>query len=42
MIGPDRTIGRLPIGWGTHEIKLGKGPPAYYRFEPVTGAVSIR
>jgi len=33
MIGPYRTVARLPIGWGTRELKLGKIPPAYYRFD---------
>lgn len=33
MIGPYRNVGRLPIGWGTREIKLDNIPPAYYRFE---------
>jgi uncharacterized protein (TIGR03790 family) len=33
MMGPYRSVGRLPVGWGTSEIRLGKVPPAYYRFE---------
>ena len=33
MMGPYRSVGRLPVGWGTREIKLDKIPPAYYRFE---------
>ncbi|WP_296887579.1 TIGR03790 family protein [Thiobacillus sp.] len=33
MMGPYRTVARLPVGWGTRELKLGKVPPAYYRFE---------
>ena len=33
MMGPYRSVGRLPIGWGTREIRLDKIPPAYYRFE---------
>ncbi len=33
MMGPYRTVGRMPVGWGTRELKLGKIPPAYYRFE---------
>jgi uncharacterized protein (TIGR03790 family) len=33
MMGPYRSIGRLPVNWGTREIRLGKIPPAYYRFE---------
>jgi hypothetical protein len=33
MMGPYRSVGRLPVSWGTHEIKLDKVPPAYYRFE---------
>ncbi|HMA11194.1 MAG TPA: TIGR03790 family protein [Steroidobacteraceae bacterium] len=32
MMGPYRSVGRLPVGWGTSEIRLGKVPPAYYRF----------
>lgn len=32
MMGPYRTVARLPVGWGTRELKLGKAPPAYYRF----------
>jgi hypothetical protein len=37
MMGPYRSVGRLPVGWGTREIKLGKIPPAYYRFERRAG-----
>ncbi|HEX7971152.1 MAG TPA: TIGR03790 family protein [Thiobacillus sp.] len=37
MMGPYRSIARLPVGWGTHEIKLDKVPPAYYRFERRAG-----
>jgi uncharacterized protein (TIGR03790 family) len=33
MMGPYRSVGRLPVGWGTREIKLDRIPPAYYRFE---------
>lgn len=33
MMGPYRSVGRLPVGWGASEIRLGKVPPAYYRFE---------
>lgn len=33
MMGPYRTIGRLPVPWGTRELRLGRVPPAYYRFE---------
>jgi len=33
MIGPYRSVGRLPIAWGTRQIRLGHVPPAYYRFE---------
>jgi hypothetical protein len=33
MMGPYRNVGRLPVAWGTREIKLGHVPPAYYRFE---------
>jgi len=33
MIGPYRTVGRLSVAWGTHEIRLDHVPPAYYRFE---------
>jgi len=33
MIGPYRSVGRLPIGRGMREIKLDNIPPAYYRFE---------
>lgn len=33
MMGPYRSVGRLPVGWGTREIKLDHIPPAYYRFE---------
>ena len=32
MMGPYRSVGRLPIGQGTREIRLGRIPPAYYRF----------
>ena len=33
MMGPYRTVNRIQLGWGTHELKLDKIPPAYYRFE---------
>ncbi|MBZ0068899.1 MAG: TIGR03790 family protein [Thiobacillus sp.] len=33
MMGPYRTVGRMPVGWGTRELKLDRIPPAYYRFE---------
>jgi hypothetical protein len=33
MMGPYHSVGRLPVGRGTREIRLGKVPPAYYRFE---------
>lgn len=33
MMGPYRSVGRLPVSWGTREIKLDRIPPAYYRFE---------
>lgn len=33
MMGPYRSVGRLPVGWGTRELKLDRIPPAYYRFE---------
>jgi uncharacterized protein (TIGR03790 family) len=33
MMGPYRTVGRLPVGPGMREIKLDNVPPAYYRFE---------
>jgi len=33
MIGPYRTVGRMAVGRGTREIRLGNIPPAYYRFE---------
>jgi hypothetical protein len=36
MMGPYRSVGRLPVAWGTREIKLGRIPPAYYRFERKT------
>jgi hypothetical protein len=42
MMGPYRTIGRLPVGWGTSEIRLGKVPPAYYRFERRTEPATTR
>lgn len=38
MMGPYRTIGRLPVTWGTRELKLDKVQPAYYRFERRTEA----
>ncbi len=41
MIGPYRSVGRVPVAWGTREIKLEKLPPAYYRFER-TGPVPAR
>ena len=33
MMGPYRSVGRLPVSWGTRELKLDHIPPAYYRFE---------
>lgn len=33
MMGPYRSIGRLPVGPATREIRLDRVPPAYYRFE---------
>lgn len=33
IMGPYRSVGRLPVGRGTREIRLDKVPPAYYRFE---------
>jgi uncharacterized protein (TIGR03790 family) len=33
MMGPYRSVGRLPVPWGTRELRLGRVPPAYYRFE---------
>jgi uncharacterized protein (TIGR03790 family) len=33
MMGPYRSVGRLPVSWGTREIRLDKIPAAYYRFE---------
>jgi len=33
MMGPYRSVGRLPVSWGTREIRLNNIPPAYYRFE---------
>ena len=42
MMGPYRNVGRLPVGWGTREIKLDKIPPAYYRFERLSQPVSAR
>lgn len=33
MIGPYRNVGRLPVAWGTRQIRLDHVPPAYYRFE---------
>jgi uncharacterized protein (TIGR03790 family) len=33
MMGPYHSVGRLPVAWGTRELKLDKIPPAYYRFE---------
>ncbi len=37
MMGPYRSVGRLPVPWGTRELRLGRIPPAYYRFERRTG-----
>jgi uncharacterized protein (TIGR03790 family) len=33
LMGPYRSVGRLPVPWGTRELRLGRIPPAYYRFE---------
>ncbi len=38
MMGPYRSVGRLPVGWGTREIKLDNIPPAYYRFKHHPGS----
>lgn len=42
MMGPYRSVGRLPIGWGTREIRLDNIPPAYYRFERRAEAAPVR
>jgi uncharacterized protein (TIGR03790 family) len=42
MMGPYRSVGRLPINRGTREIRLGHVPPAYYRFERHSDPVPIR
>ncbi|HMA11005.1 MAG TPA: TIGR03790 family protein [Steroidobacteraceae bacterium] len=42
MMGPYRSVGRLPVGWGTREIRLGRVPPAYYRFERHTEPAPTR
>lgn len=35
MIGPYRSVARLPVPPGTRDIRLGRVPSAYYRFERV-------
>ncbi|MFP5403882.1 MAG: TIGR03790 family protein [Gammaproteobacteria bacterium] len=35
MIGPYRSVARLPVPAGTRELRLGRVPPGYYRFERV-------
>jgi hypothetical protein len=42
MMGPYRSVGRLPVGWGTREIRLDHIPPAYYRFERRSDPAPIR
>ncbi|MBU1222670.1 MAG: TIGR03790 family protein [Gammaproteobacteria bacterium] len=42
MMGPYRSVGRLPVGWGTREIRLDHLPPAYYRFERRSEPAPIR
>jgi uncharacterized protein (TIGR03790 family) len=42
MIGPYRNVGRLPVSWGTREIRLDHIPPAYYRFEREAGPAPLR
>ncbi|MBW8328082.1 MAG: TIGR03790 family protein [Thiobacillus sp.] len=42
MMGPYRSVGRLPVGWGTREIKLPNIPPAYYRFERRVGSTPVQ
>jgi uncharacterized protein (TIGR03790 family) len=42
MMGPYRSVGRLPVGWGTREIRLDHIPPAYYRFERRSEPAPIR
>lgn len=32
MLGPYRSVGRVPVHWGMREIRLERVPPAYYRF----------
>lgn len=32
MLGPYRSVGRVPVNFGMREIRLERVPPAYYRF----------
>lgn len=41
MMGPYREIGRLPVGWGSKELKFSPIPPGYYRVERVSGARAL-
>ena len=42
MMGPYRSVGRMPVGWGTRELKLDKIPPVYYRFERRADSVPLK
>lgn len=37
MIGPYRSVGRVPVPPGTRDLRMGRVPSAYYRFERVDG-----
>ena len=42
MMGPYREIGRLPISWGSKELKFNQVPPGYYRVERMTAPRTLR
>ena len=42
MMGPYREIGRLPISWGSKELKFNQVPPGYYRVERMPPPRTLR
>jgi hypothetical protein len=35
MVGPYREAGKIPVGWGTREIKLNRVKPSVFRFQRI-------
>lgn len=42
IMGPYRSVGRIPVHWGMREIRLERVPPAYYRFERRSDPAPLR